>query len=91
MTVVLTRAAQDDIAGIYAYYAERDYEHAERVVRAIFAACYGLVDFPLLGKQGKKPGTRERLMTRYPYRIVYRISGETIAVARVLDQRQNWP
>ena len=28
MTVSLSRAAHDDIAAIYAYFAERGYEHA---------------------------------------------------------------
>jgi toxin ParE1/3/4 len=89
VNVVLSRAAQDDIAGIYSYYADRDYAQAERVVRAILAACYGLADFPLIGKPGKQLGTRERLLTRYPYRIMYRVAAETIAIARVLDQRQD--
>jgi addiction module RelE/StbE family toxin len=91
VTIVLSRNAQDDIAAIYSYYSERDYTHAERAVRAILAACYGLEAFPLIGKQGKLPGTRERLVMRYPYRIVYRIDGDTISIARVLHQRQNWP
>ena len=91
MTVVLSRAARDDLANIYAYYAERDYELAERLVRAILLACDGLAQFPLMGKKGALEGSRERLMTRYPYRIVYRIEGETISVARILHHRQQWP
>jgi len=30
-------------------------------------------------------------MTRYPYRLVYRIDGEDISVSRILHQRQQWP
>lgn len=84
MIVNLARPAEDDLAAIYSYYGERDYEHAERVIRAIIRACDGLADFPLLGKQAAVAGTRERLMTRYPYRLVYRIDRETIFVARIL-------
>lgn len=91
MIVNLSRPAEDDLASIYSYYGERDYEHAERVIRAIIRACDGLADFPLLGKQGVVEGTRERLMTRFPYRLVYRIDGETIFVARILHVRQQWP
>jgi addiction module RelE/StbE family toxin len=91
VTVVLARSARDDIAAIYSYYFERDDQLAERVVRAILVACHGLDDFPLIGKQGKLPGTRERLVLRYPYRIVYRVQGEAVSIARVLHQRQNWP
>ncbi len=91
MTVILSRAARDDLASIYSYYAERDYEHAERLIRAILLACDGLTQFPLMGKQGALAGTRERLMTRYPYRIVYRIEGDTISVSRIIGRRPNWP
>jgi toxin ParE1/3/4 len=66
-------------------------EHAERVVRAIMGACHGLAQFPLLGRIGKVEGTRERPMTRYPYRIDYHIADETIVVARIVGQRQQWP
>ena len=91
MRVRLTRAAEDDIAGVYTYYAERDPDLAGRVSRAIVGAIDGLVDFPLMGREGKVSGTRERIMTRYPYRIVYRLMGEQIFVVRVLHQSQNWP
>jgi addiction module RelE/StbE family toxin len=91
VTVILSPAAENDLAGIYAYYSTRDYEHAERLVRAILLACDGLAEFPLIGKMGKVEGTRERLITRYPYRLVYRIAGETIEVVRILHQRQQWP
>ena len=91
MIVNLSRPAEDDLAAIYSYYSERDYEHAERVIRAIIRACDGLADFPLLGKQGVVQGTRERLMTRYPYRLVYRIDKQTIFVARILHVRPQWP
>ncbi len=42
MTVILSPSARNDLAGIYEYYAERNYEHMERVVRAILLACEGI-------------------------------------------------
>jgi len=91
VTVNLSRPAENDLAAIYAYYSERDDERAERVIRAIIRACDGLADFPLLGKQGAIEGTRERLMMRYPYRLVYRIDEETIFFSRIVHVRQQWP
>jgi plasmid stabilization system protein ParE len=91
MTVRLTRAAEEDIAAIYASYAERDPDLAGRVSRTIIGAIHGLMAFPLMGREGRVPNTRERIMTRYPYRIVYRVVGEQIFILRVVHQRQNWP
>ncbi len=92
MTVRLSRAAREDLAAIHAYFSERDQrDHADHLVRAILVACDSLVRYPLLGKPGELIDTREWLMTRYPYRIVYQIRGESISVARIMDQRQNWP
>ncbi len=44
-----------------------------------------------MGKQGSLEGTRERLMSRYPYRIVYRIAGDDIIILRVMHTKQQWP
>ena len=89
--VRLTRAAEEDIAAIYAYYAERDPDLAGRVARAIMGAIEGLADFPLIGSAGVVAGTREWVMTRYPYRIVYRVAGDNVFIARVRHHRQDWP
>jgi len=84
MTVVITEPAQEDLAAIYAYYAVRNPNSAGRVVGAILGAINGLAQFPLMGRQGATPGTRERIVTRYPYRIVYRIVDDTVDVLRVV-------
>jgi toxin ParE1/3/4 len=86
--VILSPAAEADLRGIYSYFADRDYEHAERVIRTLLRACDSLPEFPLLGKVGSVEGTRERLTTRYPYRIVYRIKDDEVEIVRILHQRQ---
>ena len=84
-------AAQEDIRAAYAYYAERSPTSADRVVGAILKAATGLAQFPLLGHTGRVPGTRERIVTRYRYRIVYHIVGDSVEVLRVLHGAQQWP
>ncbi len=73
MKVTLTAAAEDDLAGIYNYYAERSSTAADRIVAVILKAVRGLGRYPRMGKLGHYPDTREHFTTRYPYRIVYRI------------------
>ncbi|MGH2346006.1 MAG: type II toxin-antitoxin system RelE/ParE family toxin, partial [Chloroflexota bacterium] len=84
MEVIVSPAAREDIRDIYAYYAGRNPDAAGRVVKAVIDAIYGLARFPLIGRQGVKPGTRERILTRYPYKVVYEIQGEVIEIDRVL-------
>lgn len=91
MKVALTDGAREDLAGIYAYYAQRNPNSADRIVGTILAAINGLTQFPLIGRQGEAPTTRERIVTRYPYRIVYHIEGDTIEVWRVVHGAQQWP
>jgi len=81
-------AAQDDIRAAYAYYMDRCPARADRVVGAILKAANGLAQFPLLGTPGKVPGTRERIVVRYRYRIVYHIVGDTVEVLRILHGAQ---
>lgn len=44
-----------------------------------------------MGRAGVVPGTRERILTRYPNKIVYEINGDTVEVDRVLHTSQQSP
>ena len=90
MKVALTEAAEADLAAIYAFYAERSGPAADRVLGTILHAINGLALFPLMGRPGDVPTTRERVVTRYPYRIIYHIdeAKEVIEVWRVLHAAQ---
>jgi toxin ParE1/3/4 len=89
--IIVSPAARDDIHAAYIYYAERNPDVAGRIVRSIHDAIIGLAQFPVMGREGIVPGTRERILTRYPYKIVYEIHGDTIEVDRVLHMAQKWP
>jgi toxin ParE1/3/4 len=92
MRVALTEAAEQDLAAIYAYYAGRS-SAADRVLGTILKAINGLALLPLMGRPGDVPETRERIVTRYPYRIVYHIdeAHEVIEVWRVVHRTRQWP
>lgn len=76
-------AAQDDLRAAYSFYAERNPASADRVIGSILKAANGLARFPLLGRQGRVPGTRVRTMIRFPYLLVYRVVDDTAEVLRV--------
>ena len=93
MKVALTDAAEADLAAMYAYYAERSGPAADHVLGTILRAIDGLALFPLMGRPGEVPETRERIVTRYPYRIIYHVdeAGLVVEVWRVVHGAKQWP
>jgi len=91
MKVRLTAIAEQDIEAHVQRVQDDDDAAAGRLRSAIARAAAGLGVFPLLGRAGRVPNTRERPLSRYPYTLVYRIYGEQIFVLRVIHQHQQWP
>lgn len=93
MRVELTDAAIDDLSATYAYYVERSGPAADRVLGAILRAINGLALFPLMGRPGAVPETRERIVSRYPYRIIYHVdqAKQVIEIWRIVHGAQRWP
>lgn len=69
----------------------RTRQHAADLVFAIHNAPSVLLTFPYRGRQGKKQGTRELVLSSLPYVVVYQVSGDVIDVARILHGAQNGP
>lgn len=92
MRIALTDAAEEDLAAIYAYSAARS-AAADCVIGTILKAINGLAMFPRMGRPGDVPESRERIVARYPYRVVYHIdeANEVIEVWRVVHRARQWP
>ena len=54
------------------------------VAARILKAGLSLEHFPLLGKSGQVPGTRELVVPRAPFLIVYRVTSRSVRIERVL-------
>lgn len=93
MRIALTAAAEEDLAALYAYYAGRSGAAADRVIGVILKAINGLARFPLMGRPGQVPKTRERTVTRYPYRIVYHFdeANGVVEVWRIVHSSRQRP
>ncbi len=50
-----------------------------------------LIQHPQMGREGRKHGTRELVISRTPFIVIYRIQGERIELLRVLHGAQRWP
>ena len=94
MTIRWTKPANDDFLGIVAWIAANNPAAASRVGQRILDAVQHLEDFPLLGRPGRSPGTRELMISRLPYLVVYSVDAadpQTVVILRVLHGARLWP
>jgi toxin ParE1/3/4 len=50
-----------------------------------------LLEHPQMGRPGRKQDTRELVISRTPFIVVYRIKGKRIELLRLLHGSQRWP
>lgn len=80
-----------DLAAPRAYIARDNAAAADRQVERVVAAVAILLQFPEVGRPGRRPGTRELVINRTPYIAAYRLRGDLIEVLRIMHRRQRWP
>ena len=92
MLVRWTQPAADDLLHICDYTAERfGAAQARRVADAIYETAASLQDMPNRGRKGRKPDTREMLISGFPFIIIYRVGQDAVEIARILHTSQQWP
>ena len=86
-----TARARRDIEGIEAYYLEKASEAvADRAVDAILSQAEKIAARDLKFRPGIRSGTRECVMTRFPYTLVYLSNAREVKIVRVLHQRSEY-
>lgn len=70
---------------------DRNLETANRVTRAIYEAVQSLASMPRRGRLGRLEGTREMVLTRLPYIVVYQVLDDRILVLAVVHGARRWP
>ena len=83
--------ADRDRASLLAYLAARIPNAALAMGDAIDAAVVRLALHPYSARQGRVAGTRELVVPRTPYLIVYRIEQAAVVILRMLHGAQDWP
>jgi addiction module RelE/StbE family toxin len=86
-----TRPAESDLLEILDYIAEDDPTAADATIDRIEAVALRLTDFPLTGRQGSVPDTRELPIPGLPFLIIYRVRETAVEVLRVLHGARRWP
>ena len=74
-----------------AYIAERNTRAALAAANAIRSAIDQLAENPRLGRTGRVPGTRELVVARTSFVVIYVVHADTVRIIRVLHAVQRWP
>ena len=90
MKVEWTRPALADLIEAQTYITRDNPRAAEVVARRVWEASKRLGENPAIGRPGHVAGTREWVVTRTPYLIVYRERAGRIEILRIWHGRQNW-
>ena len=74
------------------YTAERfGGAQARRVADAIYETASSLHAMPNRGRPGRRPNTREMIISGLPFVIIYRVGQEAVEITRILHTSQKWP
>lgn len=90
MQLFRTETYRADLERIVEYIAQNDLVAALSMWDEIEAQAERLRDFPHSGRVGRLPGTRELVVTRTSFLVVYRV-GENVELIRILHGAQQWP
>lgn len=91
MKIRWSPTAISDLKAIREYIAKDSPTAAIKVATRIKEAAERLANFPLSGRAGRVPGTRELVIPGTSYIAAYAIQGDEVLIAAVLHGRQNWP
>jgi toxin ParE1/3/4 len=83
--------ARHDLQTLRAYIAGDNPSAAASVASRITAAANRLARYPHLGRPGRQPHSRELVVPRTPYLLIYAVSEEHVEIVRVLHGAQRWP
>lgn len=66
-------------------------EVAARIVMRILTSVQHLATFPMLGRVGRVPGTRELVIRNTPFIVAYAVDKGRVLVLAVYHGAQRWP
>jgi plasmid stabilization system protein ParE len=92
MKIRWTQPAVRDLTQICDYIEEHDGPaRARSVALTIYQTVESLEVFPRRGRLGRKPNTREVVVSKVPYLGIYRLRDDVVEILRILHGAQRWP
>jgi toxin ParE1/3/4 len=83
LEIVWSPLARARLQEIREYVAQDKPMAAERLAIRIVAVVEALRNYPHLGRVGAQPGTRELIVGRTPYIVLYKVHGQRIVIGNI--------
>ena len=90
MKIIWTEEAEQDRSNILDYIAMNNPSAAAQMNILFGESASRLIDYPMMGKSGKIPGTRE-LLSHRSYRLVYQIEDDIVWILTLTHTARQWP
>lgn len=91
MQVKWLRRALENLDEEAAYIATDNPRAAAEFVLYLRDSAAMLAEHPDMGRPGRITGTRELVVTRFPYILPYRVRAGAVEVLRVFHTARKWP
>ncbi len=92
MQIKWTDGASEDLDSIHDFIVEQNPSAAVDVVLHIMESVENLIpQNTAIGRKGRVLGTRELVISNYPYIVPYRVTEDVIEIIRVVHSSMEWP
>jgi toxin ParE1/3/4 len=78
-----------DLEGIHHWIAQDSPKAAKAVIERILSSTELLASFPYMGRAGREEGTREWVVPRLPYVVIYEVHEAEVIVIAVFHGAQD--
>jgi len=91
MKVIWSAASVRHLEEIFDYAAPKSPSGANTIRRRILKTALSVEQMPYSGRTGRVEGTREAVVPRSPYILVYQISTQAVEIVGVWHAARRWP
>lgn len=92
MKVIWTKKALIALDSIYKYISEDNEVLARKIITQVVNTVETTVkNFPRIGRAGNVFGTREYVISEYPYVVVYTVKNNCLQVLKIIHTSMQYP
>jgi len=91
LKLIWTKRALRQLIHAQDYIAKDNPAAAQAVAERIAYAAHLLLTQPWIGRSGRIEGTREWVVKKTPYLLVYAIESDLVQIVAVIHSKQRWP